>query len=466
MLKVLMVYPNLRGMNMLPPAIGLLSAILKRSGFEVKLFDTTYYEKLDGTHSEADSDFKKTEMLMARPYKMPNEISLKTSNVFQDFKNEVESFKPDLIALSATEDMFLLGIKLLQTVRHHNILTILGGVFATFAPDVAIKYPEIDIVCRGEGEVALDTLCHRLAKKENYDDVTNLWIKKKDGKLKINTSHISNMDDNPLIDMTIFEEARFYRPMGGRVWRMFPVETHRGCAYTCAFCNSPSQTILYEKESNEKFLRRKSFDNMKRELLYYKNEMKAEYLYFWADTFFSWRPGEFEEFCDMYQDIKLPFWCQTRAETINTERFKKLKEIGCARISFGLEHGNEDFRQKILKRRVTNETMINNFKVVKDVGIPFSVNNIMGFPHETYELAFDTIEINRAIDSTDRNAYAFTPFSGTPLRMECERLGYVKKDDIVHSIYVNGSLLNMPQFPQKQINGLIKTFNMYVKFPK
>jgi len=168
----------------------------------------------------------------------------------------------------------------------------------------------------------------------------------------------------------------------------------------------------------------------------------------------------------MYQDIKLPFWCQTRAETINTERFKKLKEIGCARISFGLEHGNEDFRQKILKRRVTNETMINNFKVVKDVGIPFSVNNIMGFPHETYELAFDTIEINRAIDSTDRNAYAFTPFSGTPLRMECERLGYVKKDDIVHSIYVNGSLLNMPQFPQKQINGLIKTFNMYVKFPK
>lgn len=34
MLKVLLVYPNLRGMNMLPPAIGLLSAILKRSGWD------------------------------------------------------------------------------------------------------------------------------------------------------------------------------------------------------------------------------------------------------------------------------------------------------------------------------------------------------------------------------------------------------------------------------------------------
>ena len=90
----------------------------------------------------------------------------------------------------------------------------------------------------------------------------------------------------------------------------------------------------------------------------------------------------------------------------------------------------------------------------------------MGFPHETYELAFDTIEINRQIDSADRNAYAFTPFAGTPLRKICNDLGYTKETDIVHSIFVNGSLLKMPQFPQEKINGLLKTFNLYVKFPK
>jgi hypothetical protein len=205
---------------------------------------------------------------------------------------------------------------------------------------------------------------------------------------------------------------------------------------------------------------------MKRELSFYKNEMKAEYLYFWADTFFSWKEGEFEEFVEMYRDIGLPFWCQTRVETVSYERFKLLKEIGCARISFGIEHGNDEFRKNVLQRPVTNETMIHNFKIVKDVGMPFSVNNIMGFPHETYDLAFDTIELNRNIDSTDRNAYAFTPFAGTPLRAICNQLGFVKETDIVHSIFVNGSLLNMPQFPQKKINNLLKVFNMYVKFPK
>src|SRR3989338_5344177 len=113
-LKVLLIYPNYRGMNMLPPAIGLLSAVLKRSGFEVRLFDTTYYKYIDGI--EYDSDGSKSERLMARPFTMPSELTLKSTDCFEDFEKEVESFRPDLLALSATEDMFALGIKLLKKI--------------------------------------------------------------------------------------------------------------------------------------------------------------------------------------------------------------------------------------------------------------------------------------------------------------------------------------------------------------
>ena len=128
--KILLIYPNQRGMNMLPPAIGLLSSILKEDGNTVELFDTTYYEKTNEKEgSEVDSDNIKTEKLMARPYKMPEEITLITRNVFQDFEEKVESFGPDLLAISCTEDMFELGINLLRQVRKHKIPTILGGVF-------------------------------------------------------------------------------------------------------------------------------------------------------------------------------------------------------------------------------------------------------------------------------------------------------------------------------------------------
>ena len=61
---------------------------------------------------------------------------------------------------------------------------------------------------------------------------------------------------------------------------------------------------MYKTEAGTNYLRHKSFENMRRELLFYKNEMKAEYLYFWADTFFSWSQRDLETFADIYADIK------------------------------------------------------------------------------------------------------------------------------------------------------------------
>ena len=43
-IKVLFVYPNERHMSTIPPAVTLLSQLLKNSGHETDLFDTTFYE--------------------------------------------------------------------------------------------------------------------------------------------------------------------------------------------------------------------------------------------------------------------------------------------------------------------------------------------------------------------------------------------------------------------------------------
>ena len=462
------VYPNHKGMNMLPPGVALLSACLKREGINVSLFDTTYYHSTDinNVKERTDSDKSKSDNMMARPLKMANTVTVKYTNVFDDFNKEVENFSPDLLALSVTEDMFLLGIDLLRQVRKFGILTIAGGVFPTFAPELTLSYPEIDIVCKGEGEVALVELCRCIEQGKDFSNINNLWVKKKEGFTKINPTRMVDMDSNPLLDLSIFEEARFYRPMAGKVYRIFPVETHRGCPYTCAFCNSPSQNKLYKESEGKSYLRRKSFDRMKDELLYYKNEMKAEYLYFWADTFFSWKRGEFEEFAELYKEINLPFWCQTRVETIKPYKLEILKSMNIARMSFGLEHGNQVFRKEVVDRRMPNKMITDTLNMVYDSGIPFSVNNIIGFPYENRDLAFDTIEINRTFKCNDRNAYPFSPFSGTPLRKTCEKLGYLKKNDIVTSFVPDESILDMPQFPAKKVKALCKVFNFYVNFPK
>ena len=167
----------------------------------------------------------------------------------------------------------------------------------------------------------------------------------------------------------------------------------------------------------------------------------------------------------MYSEINLPFWMQTRPETITEDNMTKLKKVGLHRISFGVEHGNEEFRARILDRRWKNKDIIEKLKIPKKLDIQFSTNNITGFPTETKKLAFDTIELNRHIDATNTSIYSFVPFHGTPLRKMCEDLGLINHETITKCLTAE-SQLNMPQYPPHEIEEVRKCFSMYVKFPK
>ena len=475
-IKVLFLYPNTYGMNMIPPAIALFSAILKKEGHQVQIFDTTYYQIDYGI----DSDGSQVDKLSVVPFDMGERgIRLKTTKWKEDLKKQIEDYKPDLLALSCTEDMWELGVLILKEIKDYklknNIPTIAGGVFPTFAPEIVIKEELIDLVCVGEGENALVDLCKRIEKKNtDFSDITNCWVKTIGPEYLKNRNVIRknpiaqpvDMNENPTIDLSLFEENRLYRPMGGKVYKMFPVETHRGCPFTCRFCNSPDQQRLYKEETNSSFFRKKRMDLVYKELKHFKEDLGVEYNYFWADTFLAMSSNEFEEFCEMYSDIKIPFWFQTRPEAINEYQLKKLIDVGLDRMAFGIEHGNEKFRREMLDRRWSNENIIEKVKIPKKYGVKFSVNNITGFPKETKKLAFDTIELNRAFDADNSNIHTFVPFHGTPLRKVCEDLGYIKPETITKCLTTDETSLNMPEYPPHEIAEIRKCFNLYVKFPK
>lgn len=466
-INVLFIYPNTYGMNMLPPAIALFSALLKREGHKIEVFDATYYH----TDYGIDSDGTKMEFLNVVPYDMDGRgIKLRTSDWRQDLHEQVSRFQPDLIAISSTEDMWELGMHILNEIRTYKISNripvIAGGVFPTFAPDLALSFPLVDMVCVGEGEHALIDLCHRLEAGKNWDTVTNLWIKRPDGTIKKNPiTRPVDINDIPMIDVSVFEDARLYRPMSGRVYRMLPVETIRGCPYTCTYCNSPTQVSLYREQASARFLRKKRIDLVHKELKFFKENLKVEYIYFWADTFLAMNQRELDEFCEMYSEIRLPFWMQTRPETISHANMAQLAKVGLHRISFGLEHGNEEFRNRVLDRRWKNADIIESLKIPHQYDIQFSVNNITGFPTETREIAMDTVELNRHIDADNANIYSFVPFHGTPLRRKCEDLGLIGPEKITKCL-TDRPVFEMEQYPTSEIMGLRKCFVLYVKFPK
>ena len=176
-IKVLFIYPNSFGMNMLPPAIALFSAILKNEGHKVQIFDTTYYK----TDQTFDSDGSKEERLNVVPFKdqmKKKKLEVKNTDWRADVKKQVDEYKPDLIALSATEDMWELGIKILEEIKdykvNNKIPVIAGGVFPTFAPELCIKDELVDMVCVGEGENALIDLCRKVENKKELTKITNV----------------------------------------------------------------------------------------------------------------------------------------------------------------------------------------------------------------------------------------------------------------------------------------------------
>ena len=189
-IKVLFIYPNTFGMNMLPPAIALFSAILKKEGHQVKVFDTTYYAVDHGI----DSDGSKEQGLNVVPYKKEMEkrgLRLKDSSWRDDVTKLVNDYHPDILILSSTEDMWELGIKILGEIKEYKnkykIPVLAGGVFPTFAPEICIKYDLIDMVCVGEGENALIDICKKIENEKDYSEVTNLWIKQEDNTIKKNS---------------------------------------------------------------------------------------------------------------------------------------------------------------------------------------------------------------------------------------------------------------------------------------
>ena len=488
--KVLLLYPNLSMLFSPPLSMAIFTAILKKAGYIVDIFDVTPYVGEGATavaesnavgdemntvranleNEEVTFQVKSTEeymqeMLQSRPFSFEDDLGVESKqNLYQDFVKKVEEFDPNFILCSVVEDTFLQAVKLLSLIQNKNIPTLTGGVFTTAAPELALSYPGIDMVSVGEGENIITNVAECIRLNKSCDEVKGVWLKK-DGKIFKNKRDA--LVDFRLIvpDYSLFDEYRFYRQMGGKNFKSVPIESYRGCPYTCAYCNSPMQNTLAKEDGLGQFVRRYQFKAFRDYIKAVIDQTNPTYFMFTDDSFLARPKKEIYEFCEMYSEFKIPFWFNTRPENVTPEILKMIKEVGCHRMSFGLECGNEDFRAKVLLRKMKNSTLIEKFHIIADGGIPYSMNNIIGFPGETRDLIFETIELNRQIPAYDAlTASVFVPYNGTVLRDLAVEKGYIDKDLIVCDMH--HSTLNMPQLPTEELDGLLKTFPLYVHFDK
>lgn len=461
-MRVLFIYPNTMAATLVPIHLSQLSACLKERGFEVDLFDTTFYKTEDISFEQ-----KRVELLQIKPFNYAIKgILFKETDIYEDLKKKISDFKPDLIGITLVEDTWQLAKSLLEVLGNFDIPVIAGGVFVTAAPDEIIAHPHIDMVCLGEGEEALVELCQKISEGDDYSAVKNLWVKKGGHIVKNPLRKLANLDDLPYIDYEIWGRERLGRPMFGKIYTMLHVEMDRGCPNQCTYCAAPSLRKFFQEEGCGVYYRRKTPARLIAELEYLVKRYQPDYINFSSETFLAKSLKELQIFAQSYKDkIHLPFWGQTRPETITEEKIIILKTTGVDAMNFGIEHGNEEFRARVLNRYGSNKQIVEGLKVVEKYGIPYTVNDIIGFPDETRDLIFDTIELNRQLKPRTINCYLFVPYKGTPLYKYCLEKGYLAKGAKVHNL-TDSVRLKMDSITYEELKGLQRTFPLYVRFPK
>ncbi len=458
--RVLLINCNTMLDTLVTAGIGILAASLKNDGVEVELFDTTFYRTAERSGDEARASalqVKETDFADLG-------IAPEEGDVIDDFVRKVVAFGPDLIGLSCIEVTYPLGVALLSAVSHAGIPTVVGGPYATFAPESVIRHPAVDMVCVGEGELALAELCRRMRSAEDVSGIRNLWLKKGGKIFKNPLRPPIDMSELPYQDWEVYDPRRFWKPMGGKMSVTGTFEMNRGCPYNCTFCINSGFHKLYGTRAH--YYREQDIARLVDEMVEKKERYNLSFVYLVAESFLTTTRKRVEQFGRLFRErVGLPFWVEARPESVTAAKVALLRETGCEGISVGVESGNTYLRQNVLGRNVSDETILRAFELLANSGIRVSANNIVGFPTETRDMIFDTIELNRRIETESVMVSFFSPYKGCALREVCELEGYIGEDDIAED-YRLGPSMDTPQLGRRELVGLHRTFPLYVKFPK
>jgi len=371
----------------------------------------------------------------------------------EEFVAEVDRHKPDVVAFSTGTHQWQFVRKYSSALKKkHDVLTVCGGHHATLASESVIAHPDIDIVCRGEGEYPMLDLLNALRDGGDYSRIPNLLVKR-DGQVFRNEIRplIDPLDELPYEDRDLFDhlplwEQSNYQPA---------LFCGRGCPFNCSYCCNNALMGLYKGKG--KFVRLRTPENVMGELRHLVDNYTVRSFYFEDDTF-TLNHDWVREFCRLYSErFSLPFRIYIRVETASREILSLLKEAGCYMVNIGLESGNPEIRAKVMNRKMTNEQIIEVFRICDELGLKTFNFNLIGVPDDTVKTIEDTMELNRIVKPNHAQVSIFYPYPGTSLHHHCIEMGYFKEDEERASFF-EGSPLDLPTITRDEILDCFKRF--------
>jgi len=370
--------------------------------------------------------------------------------------NEIIAYKPDLIGFSCTTGGHVWALGFAEKLKGvFKCKIIFGGPHATFSPDI-IHEPQVDIICRGEGEHAIVELADKMDSGSDYTRTLNCWFKK--GAEIIQNDQrflIENLDILPYPDRELYVRKYSFLKMSLKVFM-----AGRGCPFECTFCFNHAFKKLYRGKG--RMVRYRSVGNVIAEMRDVKERQRARTIFMQDDTLILNKKW-LKEFCSEYKKtIGLPFVCLVRADLLDEMTVSMLKDAGCVNVFFGIETGSQELRDRLLKKKVTTDEIISAASLLHKFGIKFRTYNMLGLPDETLEDAVITVQLNAEIRTDYPWCSVYQPFPGTDLANYAVARGLLDESHTFSRSFFKGSML---KGQSTDIINLQKLFFYGVKYP-
>jgi anaerobic magnesium-protoporphyrin IX monomethyl ester cyclase len=442
-LKILFVLPDIRPelhvhTGSVFEGVAYLSAFLKRDGHDV-------------------IKYQPTEPVSAKP-------------LLQIIHHE----EPDLIGFSVTTNMYKYVGRWAPEIKNEfpHIPTICGGVHATSDMEGVIATDGVDIACKGEGEAALRELCRRIEHGQPYYDIPSLWFKTPDGIVRNPVAPLPYVDqpyplDNyPFPDLDLFniEQTFYYKN------RFAVMKLSRGCPLPCTYCCNKMFRDQYPATYVRYMSPESSIEHIQTYLRRYPNIDAIAFL----DDILPMRMDWFREFARLYkQKIGIPYTARCLVNIVRPEVVETLAESGCYEVTFGVEAGDEAYRRDVLKRRQTDEKIVEAFQLCRQHGITTRANMMVGLPYEGMRDMIKGVKLCSKLNAKFFLVSTFFPTPSTELYQVCLKEGYIREgtmEDIPDSPYNMGSALEQPSVSVIQVEFVRKLFmplvRLYEKLPE
>jgi len=341
---------------------------------------------------------------------------------YQAFRNRIQQVPSDIVGVTATTLLYKSALQILTIAKdaHPQAVTMIGGSHASFWDENALKEcASLDIVVRREGEMTFLELLQKLTEKKTPAGVLGSTFRVKDGTITRNPDRpfVEDLDSLPFPAHHLLPLNAFHR-MGKTI---FPLTTSRGCVYWCDFC---STVRMFGRG-----YRMRSPKNVVDEMEMLHSKYGESQFTFYDDAFTVSRE-RVVKICEELKTRKLRVnWdCETRVDMVDKALLETMRNAGCMAVWFGVESGSQKILGAMNKKIKLDQTRY-AYKTAHDLGLMTVASTVIGFPGETEETAWETIDFIMELNPDDIGFYVATPYPGTPMYDLVKQKGWLRVTD-------------------------------------